>query len=72
MKKRYIRFWHGFSPNDKLVQKIATFCHLELHDGKEFYAYDGSLDDFEKLYNSKFIVFDDYIAVTQRNTFGQR
>ena len=72
MKKRYIWFWHGINSDHKLIKKISKFCQLELYKGEQYYMFEGSLDDFEKLYNDKFIVVDDFIGVTQHSSFGQR
>ena len=72
MKKRYIWFCHGINPDHKLVKKIASFCELETYKGNEYYMFDKSLDEFEKLYGDKFIVMGDMIGITQHGNFGQR
>lgn len=67
MKRRYILFWHGRYPN--LIKKIELFCPKTNDDN---YFWEGSLDEFERLYGDKFIVFPDKIAITNYSSFGQR
>jgi hypothetical protein len=64
---RNIYFWHG--RDAKIVEKIAKICRYEASD--ECY-WDGTLDDFEKVYGGKFIVYPGQICVTQFSNFGQR
>lgn len=68
MAKRYIAFWHG--KTQKLEDKVACFC--EYDPEKEQYYWDGSLDEFERRLNDKFIVYPDTIAITQYGSWGQR
>ena len=72
MKKRYIYFWHP--PDKELVKKISSFCKLEMVEGMTIkkYCYIGTLDDFETLYGSAFIVMGKLICVTPHSSFGQR
>lgn len=66
-----IHFWHGFNLN--LKNKLMCIGCIE-KDGEIF--YDGTLDDFKKLYNSDFMLYKSdeywYIAVTQHNNFSSR
>ena len=71
MKTYEIYFWHGY--DEKLSEKISSFCEEALlANGKMGWIYKGSLDDFMTKYNSKFIVYPDFIAITSFNSFGQR
>jgi len=65
-KVKLIHCWHG--RDQKIEQKIAAICRKQ----DDNYFYFGSLDDFEKLWNDKFIVYPQFIGVTQFNNFGQR
>ena len=66
MKTRKIVFWHGKDPS--LIKKLSPICLIT--DENDFY-YDGTLEDFEKVF-PKFIVMDDFLCVTQHNSFSQR
>jgi hypothetical protein len=70
-KGREIYFWHGF--NKKIHDTLLPICvEALLANGKEGLIYYDSLDAFAKHYGRPFIVSDNWIAVTQCNTFGQR
>ena len=67
--KRKIIFWHG--KEQSLEEKVKLICTLV--DGN--YFYEGSLEDFEKVF-PRFIVMnsdgESYLGITQHNGFGQR
>ena len=82
MKARPIKFWHGGYP-DKIVDKlesmpneVITKVSQMVQNHKKRYMFDfywlGTLDEFEKLYNDKFIIWGGDIWVTQHSNFGQR
>lgn len=71
MKTYEIYFFHGY--DEKLYKKLGEFCiETHLSNGKVGLVYRGSLDEFQRLYNDKFIVYPEFIAVTQHSNFGQR
>ena len=67
MKTRRIWMWHGRMP-EEFLDRLDTFCDKKY----ESYTYTGTLDDFEKHWGSRFMLMDDFIAVTQYTNFNPR
>jgi hypothetical protein len=81
MKPYLVRFWHGFSDNDKLRAWILALPGIR-QTGDSNIFWDGTLETWFKVYPNDFLVrrpseeerefISGTIWVTQHKGFGQR